>query len=227
MNEVIFFLVSALQITLLDLVLSGDNVGVIALAIRNLPPKQAKTASIVGVCGAVGLRILFASIITTFMMIEWLPIKLIGGLLLIKITWDLMTSKEEEEQHNTKTHSGFWKAVSSIIIADISMSLDNVLAIGGAAHGSIGLVVFGLLLNIPIIFFGSQLVARLMTRYKITVFIGAAILMHTSVGMIFEDKLISSHLNHVFSVIFPWIMAIGVLMYGFYIVRKESVSVEV
>lgn len=218
MEGLIPFIIAAVQITLLDIVLSGDNVGVIALAIRNLNPKEAKLASIVGVSGAIGLRIFFASIVTVVMTVSWLPIKLVGGILLLKITWDLIKEggeEEEEEEHNVKTHSSFWKAVVSIIVADVSMSLDNVLAIGGTADGHIGLIAFGILLNIPIIFFGSQYVATLMRKYKITIFIGGAILIHTALAMIFEDALIAHYFNHGFSIIFPWVIAVLVLLYGF------------
>lgn len=224
MNEVMIFIMAALQITLLDIVLSGDNVGVIALAIRNLEPKQAKTASIVGVSGAIGLRIFFASIVTIIMQVEWLPIKLVGGLLLLKITWDLINQgdESEEEGHHVKSAGNFWKAVASIIIADISMSLDNVLAIAGTAHGSIGLIAFGIILNIPIIFFGSQYVALLMRKYKITIYIGGAILMHTAVAMILEDRLLVSHVNHTVGIIVPWALALLTVAYGIFKIKKQD-----
>jgi len=226
MDNIVVFILAALQITLLDIVLSGDNVGVIALAIRNLDPKQAKLASIVGVSGAIGLRILFASIVTLIMSIEWLPIKLVGGLLLLKITWDLINQKDEDESQecHVKSSGNFWKAVSSIIIADVSMSLDNVLAIGGAAHGHIGLIAFGIILNIPIIFFGSQYVAILMRKYKITIYIGGAVLMHTALAMILEDKLIMPHISLVFATVFPWVFAALTLVYGIYKIKKLDVN---
>jgi len=218
MDNIIAFILAGLQITLLDIVLSGDNVGVIALAIRNLDPKQAKTASIIGVTGAIVMRVLFASVITLIMGVGWLPIKLIGGLLLLKITWNLMkedVSEEDGSGHSVKSSGNMWKAVTSIIIADVSMSLDNVLAVGGAAHGNVGLIVFGIALNIPIIFFGSQLVAGLMKKYKITIYFGAAILMHTAVAMIFEDHLVHPYLNHTIASSVPWALAFVILLYGF------------
>lgn len=223
MEDITSFLLAALQITLLDIVLSGDNVGVIALAIRNLDPKQARKASIIGVSGAIALRIFFASIVTVIMKVEWLPIKLVGGLLLLKITWDLINQKDEaEEDHNVKTSGSLSKAVFTIIIADISMSLDNVLAIGGTADGHIGLIVFGIALNIPIIFFGSQYVANLMKKYKIIIYIGGAILMHTSLAMILEDKLIAGYVSHIAAIVVPWALAVATLGYGFYKTHKQN-----
>lgn len=230
MEGIVAFVLAALQITLLDIVLSGDNVGVIALAIRNLNPKEAKVASIVGVSGAIGLRILFASIVTVIMTLEWLPIKLVGGLLLLKITWDLIKHGHEDEkaEEGTAVKSGgnFWKAVVSIVIADISMSLDNVLAIAGSADGHIALIAFGIALNIPIIFFGSQFVAALMKKHKITIFIGGAILVHTALDMIMEDKLIMPHLNHLFAVIFPWAVAVLTVVYGIYRIKRMEIPAK-
>lgn len=218
MKELIYYILPILQISLLDIVLSGDNVGVIALAIRNIDPKKAKIVSIIGICGAIIIRIFFASILTIVMNVEWLPIKLIGGLLLLKITWNLINedSEAENEKDNVKAEKTFWKAVFSIILADISMGLDNVLAIAGAANGHIALIAFGVMLNIPIIFFGSQIVANLMKKYKITIYIGGAILMHTALNMILEDKLIIPYVNHIAAFILSWLLALAVLVYGYY-----------
>ncbi|MDT8715720.1 TerC family protein [Clostridium sp. 19966] len=215
-------LIGILQITLLDLVLSGDNVGVIALATKNLSPEYAKKASVVGIFGAVALRILFACIITYVMMIQWLPIKLLGGLLLIKITWDLIKPEEEVEHGEVKSQDKFMKAVLSIIIADLSMSIDNVLAIGASAHGNVLLIIFGIMLNIPILFFGSRLVANLMRKYKIVIYIGAAILAHTAFGMILEDRLLDAYVNGIAETMIPLMAGILTLLYGFIIIKKTK-----
>lgn len=223
MNSIVIFILSALQITLLDIVLSGDNVGVIALAIKNLNSKDAKLASLIGVSGAVFLRIFFASIITLIMALNWLPIRLIGGLLLLKITWHLInTEYDTDECCSTKASNTFWKAVGSMILADASMSLDNVLAIGGAANGNVGLIAFGVFLNIPIIFLGSQYVAALMKKYKITIYIGGAILVHTSLAMILEDNLVTPYIHHLLIVILPWTASFLTLVYGITKIKKFS-----
>lgn len=213
MDNVPDFLFRALQITLIDIVLSADNVGIIALAVRKLPKKQARIANLVGVAGALFLRILFASIITTLMSIEWLPIKLIGGMLLLKITLNLLNlSQSSKTTSRPKNH--FWQSVYNIIIADVSVSLDNVLAIGGVAKGDIGLIIFGLLANIPILFFGSQLCVDLIERYRLTIFVGAGILVHTGVEMILEDNLLSLYVDSVMGPVFPWIAGALVILYG-------------
>ena len=222
------FILGALKITLLDLTLSGDNVGIIALATKNLPDKYAKRATFIGIAVAVSLIIFFASCITSIMAIQWLPIKLLGGLLLVKITWEFVfgQGKEEEEKSETKVTNMFWEAVFLIILADISMSLDNVLAIASAANGHIPLIIFGVALNIPIIAFGSQYVAKLMKKHAIVVYIGGAVLAHTSIKMIFEDPFVDRFLPIVtgpIGEIIPWALAVAVLGYGFYFIKTNKV----
>lgn len=227
-NIIIPYIMPVLQIALLNIVLSGDNVGVIALAIRNIDPKSAKKISLIGITGAIVLRIFFASILTLILDIEWLPIKLVGGILLLKITWDLINEDdiEEHSENGATAESTFWKAVLSIVIADLSMSLDNVLAIAATANGNVWLITFGILINIPIIFFGSQFVADLMKKYKITIYIGGAILMHTALAMILEDKLVIPYVNHIVALALSWLLAIAVLVYGYYRIRSIKVEVE-
>jgi YjbE family integral membrane protein len=221
LNIIAPYVIPVLQIALLNIVLSGDNVGVIALAIRNLDPKKAKLISMIGISGAIILRIFFASILTVIMKVEWLPIKLVGGILLLKITWDLINEDDcSKEDGCVRAEGNFWKAVVSIILADLSMSLDNVLAIAGAAKGSIGLITFGIILNIPILFLGSQIVADLMKKHRITIYIGGAILMHTALSMILEDRLIVPYVSHIIAVILSWLLAAAVLGYGYYKIKQ-------
>lgn len=222
MSNLIALIGGAFQITLLDIVLSGDNIGVIALATRDLPKKLAKKASIIGVTAAVLLRIIFACLVTYILMIQWLPIKLVGGLLLIKITWDFI--KPEDNADNVVVHRSqkLWSAVTSIILADITMSLDNVLAIAGAAAGNIFLIIFGLLLNIPIIFLGSQYVAKLMQKYKIVIYIGGAILAHTAFSMLLNDNIIKSRIPYTVVKYLPYAASILVFLYGVYMVTKYN-----
>jgi predicted tellurium resistance membrane protein TerC len=104
------------------------------------------------------------------------------------------------------------------------MGLDNVLAIAGASQGNMNLIIFGVLLNIPIIFFGSQFVANLMQKYRITIFIGGAILMHTALAMIMEDGLILPHVSHIIAVVLPWILAASILVYGYYKLKALNIN---
>ena len=222
MENILAFLIGALQITILDLTLCADNIGIIALATKNLPAEYARKATVYGISGAIGLRILFACFMTLLLSISTFPIKLIGGLLLVKITWDFIRPCDDEECANVKQASKFWEAVGIIIIADVSMSLDNVLAIAGAANGHLWLIVFGIALNIPVLFFGSQYVSSLMKKYRIAIYLGGAVLAHTAFKMIFEDSIVYSHIPHLFGFVFPWLTAAATLVYGFYIVRKNK-----
>jgi len=229
MNAGLGMVLGVLQITILDLTLSGDNIGVIALVTRTLPEKSARLASMLGIAGALVMRILFACILTYVLAVSWLPIRLLGGLLLIKITWDFIKPKQEEE-HAAKEAQALKDAVFTIIIADVSMSLDNVLALAAAADGKMLLLVFGILLNIPIIFFGSKFVAEMMNKFEIVIYIGGALLAHTSFKMIFEDQLFNKyiHLSAVAESIIPWVMAIMVIGYGLFIMKasKEEATVH-
>ncbi|HKM33503.1 MAG TPA: TerC family protein [Lachnospiraceae bacterium] len=214
-----------LQITILDLTLSGDNIGVIALVTRRLPEESAKLASLLGIAGALIMRIIFACVLTYVLAVSWLPIRLLGGFLLIKITWDFIKPKQEEA-HEMKEAHALKDAIFTIIIADISMSLDNVLALAAAADGRIVLLVIGILLNIPIIFFGSKFVADLMNKFEIVIYVGGALLAHTSIKMIFEDQLFEKyiHLPVVAGSIIPWCVALLVLFYGFHIMNTHKVK---
>ena len=225
MESLMVFIIGVLEITILDLTLSGDNIGIIALATKNLSPKYAKKASSIGIAGAIGLRVIFACIITQIMSIQWLPIKLVGGIILVKITWDFIKpERQEDDFRGVKKVDKFWEAVAIIIIADISMSLDNVLAIASTADGNVSLIVIGILINIPIIFYGSQFVSNLMKDHPFVIYLGGAILAHTSFKMILEDNLTIKYigLQHIVSTIIPWVFAAFILGYGCIVVRKSK-----
>lgn len=227
MENLFISIIAAFQIALLDIVLSGDNIGVIALATKNLPEKYAKRASALGVFIAVLLRIVFASLITYILMIQWLPIKLIGGILLVKITFDLLKSQSSEDDKGVSSSYKFIDAVKTIILADVAMSLDNVLAIAATADGNIILIVFGLLFNIPLIFYGSRYAVRVMTKYPIVVYIGGAVLAHTAFKMILEDRLIINHLPALLSSAIPDIAAFLTFSFGFlYLFRSDKKFVK-
>ena len=162
------------------------------------------------------------------MNIQWLPIKLVGGLFLVKITWDFIKPECQGDGCSCKKAERFWEAVAIIVIADISMSLDNVIAIASAANGSVLLIIVGILINVPIIFFGSQFVANLMRKYPIVIYLGGGILAHTSLKMILEDNLTIKYIGFAPSVltIIPWIFAIGILVYGCLIIKKSKITLE-
>ncbi|MFG1422764.1 TerC family protein [Roseixanthobacter liquoris] len=188
------FWVSLLQIIWIDLLLSGDNAVVIALACRSLPPGQRRWGILLGAGAAVGLRIIFALAVSYLLGIPLL--KVAGGLLLIWIAVKLVTDNEGET-HEVAASDSLWKAVRTIAIADAVMSLDNVVAIAAASRGHPELFIFGLLLTIPLIIAGSQLVMALLTRLPVLVWAGAALLGWIAGEMVVGDVMSLQYMQSV------------------------------
>jgi len=178
------FWIAVGQIILIDIVLSGDNAVVIALACRNLSPEQRKTGIFWGVAGAVSLRVVLTIFAALVMNLPWL--KFAGGLLLVWIAVKLMLP-EEEEGHDIEASAHLWGAVKTIVVADFVMSLDNVIGVAGAAQGSLVLLLFGLAVSIPLIVWSSQLILRWMERWPWIVLLGAGLLGYVAGQMIFSD----------------------------------------
>lgn len=178
------FWVAVGQIILIDIVLSGDNAVVIALACRNLSPEQRKTGIFWGVAGAISLRVVLTVFAALVMDLPWL--KFVGGLLLVWIAIKLMLP-EGDEGHDIEPSAHLWGAVKTIVVADFVMSLDNVIAVAGAAHGSLALLLFGLAVSIPLIVWSSQLILRWMERWPWIVLLGAGLLGYVAGQMIFTD----------------------------------------
>ena len=181
------FWVSLLQIIWIDLLLSGDNAVVIALACRSLPEKQRKWGILLGAGAAVGLRIIFALAVSYLLGVPLL--KVVGALLLFWIAIKLVLD-EGGEGHHVESADSLWKAVRTIAIADAVMSLDNVVAIAAAARGHAELFIFGLLLTIPLIIFGSQLILKLISRFPALIWFGAALLGWIAGEMLVSDKIV-------------------------------------
>jgi YjbE family integral membrane protein len=178
---------SVLQIVWIDLLLSGDNAIVIALACRNLPENQRKVGMLLGAGVAIGLRIIFAVMISYLLGVPFL--KLIGGLLLLWIGVKLAMG-EDEAHEEVNASEQLWGAVRTIAIADAVMSLDNVLAISAASHGNFWLFTFGLLLSIPLIIFGAQLITSIIERFPVFIWLGAALLGWIAGEMIAQDTVL-------------------------------------
>jgi YjbE family integral membrane protein len=168
------------QIVLIDILLGGDNAVVIALACRQLPPAQRTKGIIWGTAGAIVLRVILIAFALTLLAVPYL--KLVGALLLIWIGVKLLVPEEEGGHGDIKASDKLWSAVKTVIIADLVMSIDNVIAIAGAAQTTgnadhqMPLVIFGLLVSIPIIVWGSQLVLKLMDRFPIIITAGGMLL---------------------------------------------------
>jgi YjbE family integral membrane protein len=184
------FWVAFAQIIWIDILLSGDNAVVIAMACRSLPEKQRRWGMIIGAGVAVLLRIAFAGITTTLMTVPFL--KLIGAVLLFWVAAKLI-APEEEASHDLSPADNLWRAVRTIAVADAVMSLDNVIAIAGAAKGSVFLIAFGLALSIPLIVAGSAIVMRLLDRYPILIWAGAALLGWIAGELIVSDPFVHQY----------------------------------
>jgi YjbE family integral membrane protein len=185
-------LTAIFSIVIIDLVLSGDNAVVIGMAARSLSPENRRRAIIIGGAGAIGLRILFTALATVLLGIPGLQI--VGGALLFYIAFKLIRP-QGGEHGDVKEADSLGEAIRTIILADVVMSLDNILAVGAAAHGDVRLLLFGLILSIPIILFGSALVARLLGRLPALLYIGVYVLVHAAVSMIAHDPSVEAHIH--------------------------------
>ena len=184
------FWISVGQIILIDILLGGDNAVVIALACRKLPPEQRKLGILWGVVGAVAARIVL--IFFAVKLLELPYLKIVGGLLLLWIGVKLMLPEDEDAHGNVEGGTTVWSAVRTVIIADVVMSLDNVIAVAAAADGHIGLVVFGILVSVPIIVWGSKFVLMLIDRFPLVITFGAALLGWIAGDMIVGDVALKS-----------------------------------
>ncbi len=173
------------SITLIDIVLAGDNALIIAMAARTLPPTQRRVAIITGAGLAVVIRVAVTFAVAQLLQIPFLSA--IGGLLVGWIAVKLLIDQRQVEESHGQAVRGFWHAIWIIAVADFIMSTDNILAIGGASGGDFGLILFGLGLSIPIIMFCAGWIARLMDRYPGLVYVGAGVLGWTAGHMVVND----------------------------------------
>ena len=174
-------------IVVIDLVLAGDNAIVIALAARNLDKTLQRRAIVWGTFGAVAVR---ASLTVAVLWLLEIPgLMLAGGILLAWIAYRLLAGGEGERDHEVAPAKGFWAAMKTIVVADAVMGLDNVLAVAGAAHGSVLLVVVGLLISIPIVVWGSTLILHWIERFPALLYVGGAVLAWTAAKMIADEPL--------------------------------------
>ena len=187
------------QIIIIDILLGGDNAVIIALACRNLPHKLRKQGIFWGAAGAIILRVILITVAVTLLTVPFL--KLIGGVLLLWIGIKLIAPPSGEGGHgNVQASDRLLSAIKTIIVADFVMSLDNVIAIAGAAEQAdpsqrTGLIIFGLLVSVPFIVFGSQIILKLLDRFPIIILLGGALLGWIAGGLIVTDPIAAPHLS--------------------------------
>lgn len=191
------FFVGLFFVLVTNLILSGDNAVVIAMAARRLEGTQRRQAIIWGAAGAVALRLIFAAVVTYLLYIPFLQV--VGGLLLVWIAWKLVHDDEGDEEDRVQAGDSAWDAIRIIIIADAVMSLDNVIALVQAARidGEVSFLLLGIGLatTIPLVVFGAALLTSLLDRFPVLVYLGAALLVYLAVEMLFADVALHEYLE--------------------------------
>ena len=183
------------QIILIDLALGGDNSIVIGMAAKNLPPHLQKKAILYGTAGAILLRFLLAFIVSWLLFIPFL--KTVGGVLLVGIGIKLIGAQGKEETHHIEAKDSLGAAIKTIILADVLMSLDNVLGIVGVTNNHWGLLIFGMLISVPIIILGSTMVIKVINKFPILIYVGGAILGWAAGGMIVTATYLAEYIPFV------------------------------
>ena len=221
------FWADVLKIIMIDLLLSGDNAVVIALACRNLPPHQRRKGILYGVGGAIGLRIVLTFFAVTLLSLPYL--KLVGALLLLWVGVKLILPEEEHDAANIKADTRLFGAIKTIIVADFVMSLDNVLGVAAAAKGNVSLLVFGLLISIPMIAWSSQMVLKLIDRFPLIIYAGGALLGYVAGEMLVTEALFAAMLEsrHYLHWLIPIVCALLVVALGKWLALRKAVAAPV
>ena len=216
------FWVDVLKIIMIDVLLSGDNVVVIALACRNLPLEQRRKGILLGVGGAIGLRVVLTFFAVGLLALPYL--KLIGALLLLWIGIKLILPEEEHGAGSIKAETRLLGAVKTIVIADFVMSLDNVLGVAAAAKGNAALLGLGLLISIPLIAWSSQLVLKLIDRFPVIIYAGGALLGYVAGEMLVSEALFGSLPEgwHYLHKLIPAFCALLVVVAGKWLALRQS-----
>ena len=214
------FWIALLQIIMINIVLSGDNAVVIALASRSLPPAQQKKAIIFGSMGAIVLRLVLTFFAVYLLTLPYL--KLVGAALLLWIGIGLL--KPEGEENDLQGHSSLAAAIKTIIVADLVMSLDNVIGVAAAAKGNVPLLVIGLVISIPLIIYGSTLMLKLMGRFPVIITIGAGLLGWVAGEMAVSDPVVTPWMaNHsTIHMLAPAAGAVLVVLMGKYLANRTT-----
>jgi len=212
------------KIIIIDLLLSGDNAVVIALACRNLPEAQRRKGIMYGVSGAIGLRVVLTFFAVGLLSLPYL--KLVGALLLLWIGIKLILPEEGVHGENSiKAEAHLWGAIKTIIVADFVMSLDNVLGVAAVAKDNVWLLVFGLLVSIPMIAWSSQLVLKLIDRYPLIIYAGGALLGYVAGEMVLGETLVKplAEAHHYLHWLVPGLSAVFVLLTGLWLAMRKAV----
>lgn len=213
------FILRFLNITLIDLALSGDNAIVIGMAAASLPRARRKWAIMIGGAGAIGLRMLLTSVATLLMLIPL--ISAIGGVVLIWVAYKLLRldvgGVEAEEEKKAKEAKNFRQAIVLILAADFMMSLDNIIAVAGCAHGNIALLIAGLLISMPLLMTTGGFISLLIDKFNWLVFVGAFAITFTATRMVFEDRFIEAKFRQPAWITIAVAVIVGLVVPGFFV----------
>ena len=222
------FWLAALQIMGINILLSGDNAVVIALAVRALPPRERFWGMVLGAGAAAVLLIVFTGIVATLMKLPYL--KLAGGLALFWVAIKLVSPQAHDSEDTPEAVEDLWRAVRVVVVANIVMSLDNVIAVAAAAKGNYVLLGLGLAVSIPVVIAGSALFLAIIERFPIVVWGGGALLGWIAGGLLPEDPIIAEHFSEAtaetLEVVCGIAGAIIVVLVGLYLVKSRRVQEE-
>ena len=222
------FWLAALQIMGINILLSGDNAVVIALAVRDLPPKERFWGMVLGAGAAAVLLIVFTGIVATLMQLPYL--KLAGGLALFWVAIKLVAPQPHDEEGTSEAVEDLWRAVRVVVVANIVMSLDNVIAVAAAAKGNYLLLGLGLAVSIPVVIAGSAIFLAIIERFPIVVWGGGALLGWIAGGLLPEDPIVASYLPHemqeTIEIVTGVAGAIIVVLVGLYLVKSSRPQAE-
>jgi len=216
-------LIDIFTIVLIDLLLAGDNAVVIAMAVKTLTPKERELGIAIGAAVAVVMRIGLTFVAAQLLLTPWL--KLAGGVLIFWIAIKLLTDAAADEASGKHAHN-FWSAVWFILVADLTMSIDNIMAVAATSKGNFSLLLFGLGLSIPFVIFTSTLLSRIMDKYPIVVWIGAAILGRVGAEMIITDPVVYDTLrpSHMLEIGIQIAGALVVVAAGKFLTRRRAAA---
>jgi YjbE family integral membrane protein len=218
-----WFLLNGLTIIVIDLLLAGDNALIIAMAVRHLPRRERRIASAFGAAGAVLMRVGLTFLASRLLTVEFL--KLAGGLFILWIAVKVLLDASEPPK-SAAAADDILRAIWYVMFADLTMSVDNILAIAGASHGNIGLIVFGLALSIPFVVFSSNLLADLMNRYPFLIYLGAGILGKVAGDMIATDPFVlrTLPLSPAIHYAVDGVLAVALIVTGLILCRKKETA---
>ena len=220
------FWLAAVQIMGINILLSGDNAVVIALAVRGLPPKERFWGMVLGAGAAAVLLIIFTGIVATLMQLPYL--KVVGGLALFWVAIKLVTPEEDGAEDGTEAVEDLWRAVRVVVVANIVMSLDNVIAVAAAAKGNYLLLGLGLAVSIPVVIAGSALFLAIIERFPIVIWGGGALLGWIAGGLLPDDPMVAAYISdatkETVDVVCGVAGAIIVVVTGWYLIRSRSRS---